>query len=182
MTGFSRNSEIRQEVSSEHRGGSGARHPHVTIRLSRVVVSPGRTAPEGLTPCICNLCSSVEQTFRAQARPAMLVPDYSILRVLRLLDASPRLTQREMARELGVSLGKANYCLRALLGKGFVKVQNFRKSTNKRGYVYLLTAEGVAAKANLTRHFLARKREEYDALRLEVERLQRESESAVEVP
>jgi EPS-associated MarR family transcriptional regulator len=112
----------------------------------------------------------------------VLVPDSAILRVLRLLDASPKLTQREMARELGVSLGKANYCLRAILAKGFVKVQNFRHSTNKRGYVYLLTPEGVAAKANLTRHFLARKREEYDALRLEVERLQRESEGTAEVP
>lgn len=111
----------------------------------------------------------------------MPVPDSSILRVLRLLDASPRLTQRDMARELDVSLGKTNYCLRALLGKGFVKVQNFRDSTNKRGYVYLLTPEGLAAKADLTRHFLARKREEYDALRLEIEGLQRESESAVEV-
>ena len=108
------------------------------------------------------------------------VPDSSILRVLRLLEASPRLTQREMARELGVSLGKANYCLRALIGKGFVKVQNFRNSTNRRPYFYLLTPEGVAAKARLTRHFLARKREEYDALRLELEGLQRESESAVE--
>ena len=105
----------------------------------------------------------------------MSVPDSSILRVLRLLDASPPLTQRAMARELGVSLGKANYCLHALLGKGFVKVQNFRKSTNKRGYVYLLTPEGVAAKADLTRHFLARKREEYDALRIEIERLQQEA-------
>jgi EPS-associated MarR family transcriptional regulator len=112
----------------------------------------------------------------------MLVPDSSILRVLRLIDASPRLTQREMSRELGVSLGKANYCLRALLSKGFVKVQNFRNSTNKRGYVYLLTPEGVAAKASLTRDFLVRKREEYDALRLEIERLQRESEKAVGEP
>jgi MarR family transcriptional regulator, temperature-dependent positive regulator of motility len=112
----------------------------------------------------------------------MPVPDSSILRVLRLLEASPRLTQRDMAREMGVSLGKANYCLRALIGKGFVKVQNFRNSTNKRAYLYLLTPDGVAAKANLTRDFLARKREEYDALRLEVERLQQESESAVEVP
>jgi EPS-associated MarR family transcriptional regulator len=109
----------------------------------------------------------------------MLVPDSSILRVLRLLDSGPRLTQREMARELGVSLGKANYCLHALLGKGFVKIQNFRRSTNKRGYVYLLTPEGVAAKAELTRQFLARKREEYDELRLEIERLERETESAV---
>jgi EPS-associated MarR family transcriptional regulator len=112
----------------------------------------------------------------------MVVPDSSILRVLRLLDTSPELTQREMARELGVSLGKTNYCLRALLGKGFVKVQNFRHSTNKRGYVYLLTPEGVTAKAKLTRQFLARKRAEYDALRLEIDRLQRESENAVEAP
>ena len=112
----------------------------------------------------------------------MLVPDSSLLRVLRLLDASPQLTQRDIAREMGVSLGKANYCLRALIGKGFVKVQNFRNSTNKRAYLYLLTPDGVTAKANLTRDFLARKRVEYDALRLEVERLQRESENAVEVP
>lgn len=109
------------------------------------------------------------------------VPDSAILRALRLLEASPALTQREMAREMGVSLGKANYCLHALLEKGFVKVQNFRNSPNKRGYVYLLTPEGVAATANLTKHFLARKREEYDALRLEIDRLQRESEGSVEV-
>jgi MarR family transcriptional regulator, temperature-dependent positive regulator of motility len=112
----------------------------------------------------------------------MLVPDSSILRVLRVLDTSTRLTQRDIARELGVSVGKANYCLRALIGKGFVKAHNFRNSTNKRGYLYLLTPEGVAAKATLTRHFLARKLEEYDALRLEVERLQRESETVVKVP
>jgi len=105
----------------------------------------------------------------------MPVADSSLFPVLRLIDASPQITQREMARELGISLGKANYCLRALLSKGFVKAQNFRNSANKRGYVYLLTPEGVAAKADLTRHFLARKREEYDALRIEIERLQRES-------
>lgn len=111
----------------------------------------------------------------------MVVSDFSILRVLRLLDASPQLTQREMAREMGVSLGKANYCLRALLGKGFVKVQNFRQSPNKRGYGYLLTPEGVAAKANLTRQFLAQKIEEYNALRLEVQRLQQESDEYSDV-
>jgi hypothetical protein len=69
-----------------------------------------------------------------------------------------------------------------MIGRGLVKVQNFRNSTNKRAYFYLLTPEGVAAKASLTRHFLARKREEYDALRLEVERLQLESESTLEAP
>ncbi len=87
-----------------------------------------------------------------------------------------------MARELGVSLGKANYCMRALISKGFVKVQNFRNSTNKRAYLYLLTPDGAAAKARLTRDFLALKREEYDALRLEVERLEQESESIAEGP
>ncbi|MDA1082650.1 MAG: MarR family EPS-associated transcriptional regulator [Gemmatimonadetes bacterium] len=101
--------------------------------------------------------------------------DSSLLGVLRLLDASPSRTQREVAGELGMSLGKANYVLKALLGKGFVKVQNFRSSANKRGYAYLLTPEGVAGKAELTRRFLARKIEEYDALRLEIERLKAES-------
>jgi len=106
--------------------------------------------------------------------------DSSLLGVLRLLHARPSRSQREMAHELGMSLGKANYLLRALLDKGFVKVQNFRNSSNKRGYAYLLTPEGVAAKAELTRHFLARKIEEYDALRLEIERLRGESEAEVE--
>ena len=85
-----------------------------------------------------------------------------------------------MANELGMSLGKANYLLKALLDKGFVKVGNFRNSSNKRAYAYLLTPEGVAAKAELTRDFLARKIDEYDALRLEIERLRAESEDAVE--
>lgn len=101
--------------------------------------------------------------------------DSSLLRVLRLLDASPNRTQREMAHELGMSLGKANYVLKALLGKGFVKVQSFRNSSDKRSYAYLLTPEGVAAKADLTKQFLARKIEEYDALKLEIERLKDES-------
>jgi EPS-associated MarR family transcriptional regulator len=109
----------------------------------------------------------------------MLVPDSSLLRALRLVEATPQITQRDIAREMGVSLGKANYCLRALVGKGFIKVQNFRNSTNKRAYMYLLTPEGVAAKATLTRQFLARKRDEYDALRLELEQLQRDSDNAL---
>ena len=100
--------------------------------------------------------------------------------MLRLLDESPSRSQREVAHALGVSLGKANYVLKALLDKGLVKVQNFRDSPNKRGYAYLLTPEGVAARAELTRHFLARKIEEYDALRLEIERLREDSEGAVE--
>ena len=101
--------------------------------------------------------------------------------MLRLLDESPSRSQREVAHELGVSLGKANYVLKALLDKGLVKVQNFRNSQNKRGYAYLLTPEGVAAKAELTRAFLERKLEEYDALRLEIERLKAESKGDTRV-
>lgn len=108
----------------------------------------------------------------------MPVSDASFLGIMRVLDANPTRTQRQLARELGMSLGKANYLLKALLGKGFVKVHNFSNSPNKRGYVYLLTPEGVAAKAELTRAFLARKMEEYDALRVEIDRLRDETEGA----
>lgn len=108
------------------------------------------------------------------------VKDPSQLSVLRLLDSSPSRTQRQVAQELGMSVGKANYVLKALMAKGFLKLQNFRNSSNKRAYAYLLTPEGVAAKAQLTRQFLARKVEEYEALRLEIERLKQESETAVE--
>ena len=77
---------------------------------------------------------------------------------------------------MGVSLGKANYCLRALIAKGFVKAKNYRKSGNKLAYLYLLTPAGVAAKADLTRQFLARRVKEYELLRQEIEGLERESE------
>jgi EPS-associated MarR family transcriptional regulator len=75
-----------------------------------------------------------------------------------------------------MSLGKANYVVRALLNKGLVKVRNFKNSSNKRAYAYLLTPEGIAAKAELTRAYLALKVTEYDALKLEIERLRVESE------
>ena len=102
--------------------------------------------------------------------------DPTSLSVLRLLAASPHLSQREVASSVGVSLGKANYCLRALIAKGFVKAENYRKSSNKLAYLYLLTPAGVAAKADLTRRFLARKVIEYEALRQEIEGLERETE------
>jgi EPS-associated MarR family transcriptional regulator len=75
-----------------------------------------------------------------------------------------------------VSLGKVNYCLRALIEKGFIKAENYRGSSNKLGYLYVLTPSGVAAKAELTRYFLARKVSEYETLRLEIEQLRRESD------
>ena len=97
------------------------------------------------------------------------------LALMRLLGDKPELTQREVASSLGMSLGKVNYCLRALIQKGFVKAENYRKSTNKLAYFYLLTPSGVTAKAELTRNFLARKVQEYEALRVEIERLEQEA-------
>jgi len=100
------------------------------------------------------------------------------LALMRLLGNRPELTQREAASSLGMSLGKVNYCLKALIKKGFVKAENYRKSTNKLAYFYLLTPSGVTAKAELTRNFLARKVREYEALRVEIEKLEKETESS----
>lgn len=85
-------------------------------------------------------------------------------RVLRILEEDPDLTQRELADRLGVSVGGLNYCLRALMQKGWVKMQNFSHSKNKFKHVYLLTPTGMARKAELAGQFLKRKLEEYDAL------------------
>lgn len=97
-------------------------------------------------------------------------------RVMRLLEANPDLTQRELAEKLGVSVGGLNYCLKALTRKGLVKMQNFANSKNKFGYVYVLTPRGIAEKARLTGNFLKRKMEEYDALKAEIEGLKLEVE------
>jgi EPS-associated MarR family transcriptional regulator len=94
---------------------------------------------------------------------------------MRLLDERPQLSQREVASSLGMSVGKANYCLRALIEKGFVKAENYRNNGNKLAYLYLLTPSGFAAKAELTRRFLSGKMKEYEALRLEIEQLRREN-------
>ena len=96
--------------------------------------------------------------------------------ILRRLADTPDASQRDLARETGVSLGRLNYVLRALVDKGWVKVGNFTRSQHKLGYAYLLTPRGLEAKARLTQSFLARKMREYDALRDEIERLKREVE------
>jgi EPS-associated MarR family transcriptional regulator len=95
-------------------------------------------------------------------------------RVLRLIDEQPEISQRVLARALGVSLGKTHYLLKALLDKGLVKANNFRRSDNKLAYAYLLTPSGIAAKLDLTRAFLRLKEDEYRAVREEIERLRRE--------
>ena len=96
------------------------------------------------------------------------------LRVLRALEANPELSQRQLAAELGVSLGGVNYALKALVERGFVKAGNFRKSGNKVAYLYVLTPQGVAEKASLAAAFLGRKLEEYEVLRQEIEALKGE--------
>jgi len=96
-------------------------------------------------------------------------------RVMRLLLADPDLTQRELAARLGVSVSGLNYCLKALMEKGWVKMHNFSQSKNKFGYVYIITLSGMAKKAALTSNFLNRKLREYDALKAEIEGLQKEN-------
>ena len=96
------------------------------------------------------------------------------LRIMRILQETPDLTQRELADKLGMSLGGLNYCLNALIDKGLVKMQNFSNSKNKFKYVYLLTPMGIVEKLALTTLFLSRKIDEYEALKLEIEGLKSE--------
>ena len=103
-------------------------------------------------------------------------------KVMRLLQAKPDMSQRQMAKALGLSLGKTNYCVQALLKKGWLKLQNFSGNANKQAYAYLLTPEGIANKAQLTTRFLQRKQQEYVLLKAEIEALQREANAALQSP
>ncbi len=95
-------------------------------------------------------------------------------RALKLLEQHPNMTQRELSKELGVSLGKAHYVVKELIQVGWVKLENFQRSSSKLGYTYLLTPAGVVEKAKVTRRFLLRKQAEYQQLKLEIERLRGE--------
>ena len=96
-------------------------------------------------------------------------------RLLRLLETRAELSQRDLARELGTSLGKVNYCLNALIDKGLVKARNFKNSRNKLAYAYLLTPRAIDRKAAIALHFLQRKMAEYEILKAEIAQLQREA-------
>ncbi|WPZ27573.1 MarR family EPS-associated transcriptional regulator (plasmid) [Sulfitobacter pontiacus] len=98
-------------------------------------------------------------------------------RVLRLLQENPEMSQRELAQVAGVSVGGIHYVLNALVEKGLVKLGNFTSSQDKRRYAYVLTPKGIARKAALTRAFLARKMEEYEALKFEIDQLSSELDS-----
>ena len=100
------------------------------------------------------------------------------LQALRVLENNPEMTQRDLADLLGVSLGATNYCLRALVEKGWIKLDNFQNNPSKLGYLYLLTPLGIAAKTKLTAQFLKRKLEEYEVLKVEIEQLKSEIRQA----
>jgi len=102
-------------------------------------------------------------------------------RLLKQLEKNPNLSQRELASLMGISLGRVNYCLNALIERGWVKARNFRQSQNKMGYAYLLTAKGVDEKARVTLAFFKHKQKEYDELVKELETL-REEAAAIKPP
>ena len=97
------------------------------------------------------------------------------LELLRKLEANPEYTQRELSREMGVSLGKINYCMKKLIEKGWVKLSNFSNNPNKACYIYLLTPKGIEQKAGLTFSFLAIKLKEYEMLKKEISKLKQDA-------
>tara|TARA_Y100000588_G_C14017814_1_gene822858 strand:- start:305 stop:634 length:330 start_codon:yes stop_codon:yes gene_type:complete len=99
--------------------------------------------------------------------------EYSILSKF---SNDPKLTQRELSNELGLSLGKTNYLIKALFEKGFVKLNNFRTTSNKIGYLYILTPKGIKRRKMLTKSFLQRKSEEYNKLREEIEKIKQNND------
>jgi len=111
-----------------------------------------------------------------------MLSDEMRYKLMRLLQAKPRLSQRDVARELGISMGRVNYCLKALIDRGWIKASRFRNSSNKTAYIYLLTPRGIEAKAGLTVRFLKAKLREYENLRAEIEEVRREVGGAANQP
>ena len=106
-----------------------------------------------------------------------VLTDPQRLELLKLLQEQPQMSQRDLAQAMGVSLGKANYCLKALMEKGLVKFGNFRRNPDKREYAYLLTPAGLEEKTRITMSFLRRKVAEYEALEKEIQQLRGELEN-----
>ncbi|MFC1837484.1 MarR family EPS-associated transcriptional regulator [Thermodesulfobacteriota bacterium] len=96
--------------------------------------------------------------------------------IFRILSKNPNLNQRQMAKEMGLSLGKFNFCLKELVKKGFVKINRFKSSDNKAKYMYILTPKGIEAKTKITVNFLKRKMSEFEKMQKEIEELKREIE------
>ena len=133
------------------------------------------TTPFGVPAVLATACGSLFKAVDMTQRQAQIQED-THFRIMRILQDNPDLIQRELADQLGMSVGGLNYCLKALIVKGFVKMGNFQKSKNKFKYVYLLTPQGIAERVMLTSRFLQRKMEEYEALKVEIEALQAEAD------
>lgn len=114
--------------------------------------------------------------FTNGTRSMVMLDDATSYRFLKLIADHPEYSQRQLAEAMGVSLGRTNYCMQALVEKGLVKVGNFRRNPNKEAYIYLLTPEGVQEKAQVTLRFLKRKMQEYDALKAEIAALCRDAD------
>lgn len=104
----------------------------------------------------------------------MLTDEYRY-KILKILEANPEISQRDLARELGISLGKVNFCLKALIEKGLIKVTNFRNNQNKLAYIYLLTPRGIEEKSSITLRFLREKMKDYAVLQKEIDVLMLET-------
>jgi len=96
-------------------------------------------------------------------------------KLLKSIEENPSHSQRELSQSLGISLGKLNYCLKALIDKGLVKVDSFKRNPNKAGYLYLLTPKGIEEKAVVTRRFLQKKMAEYEEIKREITQLRKET-------
>lgn len=160
----------RNAAASEYKEASGARF------LTAADACP--VACHRLPPADAeNFCSlqggSVPESFWSELSPVS--SDEIHYKLLRLIEANPELSQRDVARELGISLGKVNYCLQALIGRGLVKATNFKNSQNKAAYMYLLTRRGLQQKASLTVRFLMIKVQEYERLRAEIKQMRMEA-------
>jgi EPS-associated MarR family transcriptional regulator len=107
----------------------------------------------------------------------MLTDEYRY-KILKLVETNPAISQRELAQQLGISLGKVNFCLKALIEKGLLKATNFRNNKNKLAYMYLLTPSGIEEKASITLRFLKYKLQEYENLQHEIEKLRKEVKEA----
>jgi MarR family transcriptional regulator, temperature-dependent positive regulator of motility len=131
---------------------------------------------------VCRIRRSIIE--RSESFVPLATPSDNLahLELLRVLEQHPEYSQRELSKALGVSLGKTHYLLKALLGKGWVKAKNFRRSDNKFGYLYVLTPTGVSQRLRLTHAFLARKESEYQMLQTEIATLRKELVSRSSAP
>lgn len=139
-----------------------------TLTEIALTLTPPFLAPIVASPLQC--CSIVER------RSKTMLDDEIRYQILKAIEDNPTMSQRELASLLGVSLGKANYCLKALIKQGLIKAENFTSNPDKRVYAYLLTPTGVKEKAKVTVRFLQRKMNEYEQIKKEIARLKNEVE------